>query len=45
MPVRSTLLIAALVALTAACGPREISLACRPMDEPKNLGARSSPYD
>ena len=45
MPVRSTLLIAALVALTTACRPREISLACRPMDEPKNLAARPSPYD
>jgi hypothetical protein len=45
MPVRPTLVIAALAGLIAACGPREVSLACMPMDAPENLASRSSPYD
>ena len=45
MPVRSKLLIAALVVLTTACGPREIPLACKPMDGPEGVAARPSPYD
>ena len=46
MPVRSTLLLAALlVVVSTACGPRAISLTCKPMDEPKNVAARTSPYD
>lgn len=45
MPLRSMLLIAALATLTTACGSRAISIACRPMAEPKELAGRLSPYD
>jgi hypothetical protein len=44
MYTRAPLLIATLL-LASACGPREISLACRPMAEPADLAARPSPYD
>ena len=45
MSARSTLLIATLVAFTAACTSREVSIACKPMAEPKDVAARPSPYD
>lgn len=45
MPLRSMLSIVTLVALTTACGSRAISIACRPMAEPKDVAARLSPYD
>lgn len=45
MPIRPTLLIATLVALTAACSAREVSLACQPMASGTDLTSRPSPYD
>ena len=45
MPIRTSCLFAALSVLTTACGPRDISLACTPMDEPKGVAARASQYD
>ena len=44
MPTRTPFLIATL-GLAAACGSREIAIACQPMAAPAELAARTSPYD